>query len=84
MCMHSSHASCKNGQVGARTSSTSSGNPVKSAPSSTNHTDLSAAKAFSKSQTSVLEDTFKYLLCYNIIGVDGVVLCYLCMHFRKE
>ena len=47
------------------TSSSSSGNPAESAPSSTNHTDLSAAKAFSKSQTSVLEDyTFKYLLCY--------------------
>ena len=38
------------------TSSSSSGNPAESAPSSTNHTDLSAAKAFSKSQTSVLED----------------------------
>ena len=83
MHMHSSHASCKNGRVGARTSSSSSGNPAESAPSSTNHTDLSAAKAFSKSQTSVLEDYIQnnYLLCYNIIGVDGVVLC---MHFRKE
>ena len=38
------------------TSSSSSGNPAESAPSSTNDTDLSAAKAFSKSQTSVLED----------------------------
>ena len=81
MHMRSSHASCKNGRVGARTASSSSGNPAESAPSSTNYTDLSAAKAFSKSQTSVLEDT---LLCYNIIGVDGVVLCYLFMHFRKE
>ena len=60
------------------TSSSSSGNPAESAPSSTNHTDLSAAKAFSKSQTSVLAN-----ICYvTIIGVDGVVL--LCMHFRKE
>ena len=38
------------------TSSSSSGNPTESAPSSTNHTDSSAAKAFSKSQTSALED----------------------------
>ena len=36
-----------------------SGNPAESVPSSTNHTDLSAAKAFSKSQTSVLEDNIQ-------------------------
>ena len=75
----------KMGKLEQGTSSSSSGNPVESAQSSTNHTDLSAAKQFSKSQTSVLDDYIqKYLLCYNIIGVDGVVLCYLCMHFRKE
>ena len=63
----SSHASCKNGRVGERTSSSSSGNPVESAPSSTNHTNLSAAKAFSKSQTSVLEDYIQIsaMLQYN-------------------